>query len=122
MSDEARFSFTCKDRAGNLLTVRGDSAQEFLANLTSLEGFHFQALTDLSAEANGAGATATVLSTFPGSTVIEDQQLPNTPACKDCGAPTRYEEWTGKNGKAAGRKFKAYKCTQDKDHRPEWVN
>lgn len=122
MSDEARFSYTTKDRAGNLLTVRGDSPQEFLANLTSLEGFHMQALADLTADANATPALAAVVTAMPGAQIVQEQQLPNTPACKDCGAPTRYEEWIGKNGKAAGREFKAYKCTVDKDHRPEWVN
>jgi len=34
----------------------------------------------------------------------------------------RYEEWTGKQGKNAGKQFKAWKCTRDKDHKVNWVN
>jgi hypothetical protein len=126
LSEEARYSVTVKSRAGSLVTVRGDSAQEFLANITGLEGFHVSAIAELErlASEQATGDLNTVLTHLPGSQVVQDQQLPASvaPVCKDCGAPTRYEEWTGKNGKNAGRQFKAWKCVRDKDHRPEWVN
>ena len=122
--EEASYSVTVKDRAGNLITVRGASSEEFASNLRKLSGTHIAAITAISEAANSANAVSTVLQLMPGSEVIEEQQLPASvnPVCKDCGAPTRYEEWVGKNGKNAGKQFKAYKCTRDKDHRPEWLN
>jgi hypothetical protein len=130
--EEARFSYTTKDRAGNLLTVRGETAQEFVNNVTDLNGNVIAALVRLNELANSGAALSTILQTFPNAEVIRDeptyeppaQELPSSinPPCKDCGAPTRYEEWIGKNGKNAGKQFKAYKCTRDKDHRPDWLN
>jgi hypothetical protein len=130
--EEARFSYTTKDRAGNLLTVRGDTAQEFVNNVADLNSSVIAALVQLNELANGGAALTTILQTFPHAEVIKDepiyapsaQELPSSinPPCKDCGAPTRYEEWIGKNGKNAGKQFKAYKCTRDKDHRPDWLN
>ena len=69
---EAPFSFTTKVR-GDLLTVRGESVDEFASRLVELAS-HPQALdaiTDLQALGGTATAVTTVKESIPGATVVE---------------------------------------------------
>lgn len=144
LADEAKISHTVKTRSGDLFTVRGDTAAEFNQNVAEVIGTGSMEAASALFEAaqtvpgpvpHGEAAVsyepaapsyqaAPPQSFTPPWQDAGPQQLPGsmTPACQTCGAPTRYEEWVGKQGKNAGRQFKAYKCTRDKDHKPEWLN
>ena len=55
---EAAFSYTSKDPRGNLATVRGNSYEEFLANVNEAFGFGAQIVLDNFASAFGQSANA----------------------------------------------------------------
>lgn len=75
MSAESNFSFTTKVE-GDLLTIRGDSPDEFIKNLVSLGTV--PAVANLVSIIDGVAAVQAV---FPGSTVIESPQpTPVAPA------------------------------------------
>jgi hypothetical protein len=146
LSDDPCVSLTVKTRSGDLFTVRGATAAEFNKNVAEVIGLDamgaanalFEAAQGVPApvphgeaavpEAQPVGhySTPTVAPAAytPPWQDAGPQQLPGsmTPACENCGAPMRYEEWTGKQGKNAGKQFKAWKCTRDKDHKVNWVN
>lgn len=75
MSAESNFSFTTKVE-GDLLTIRGDSSDEFIKNLVSLGTI--PTVANLISIIDGVAA---VQATFPGSTVVETAQpTPVAPA------------------------------------------
>jgi len=146
LAEDAKISFTVKTRSGDLFTVRGDSAGEFAKNVAEVLGTNvagaastlFEAFQGVPAPVpHGEAATAALRESQPypweqqgyeppwnDAAPPAGQQLPAsmTPNCAGCGSAMRYEEWVGKNGKNAGRQFKAWKCTRDKDHPAQWVN
>lgn len=139
MADDARVSLTVKTRSGDLLTVRGDSAAEFSKNIGELVGSGaIAAANALFEAAQGVpgpvphGEQAAAPLTQPQESYTPPwqdagppaQQLPASlePRCETCGSAMRYEEWVGKQGKNAGKQFKAWKCTRDRDHKVQWVN
>lgn len=73
---EANYSFTAKTPAGNLLTVRGDSFEEFKSNIVAARNGNapaavkaFEAEVSARAATGHEEAVRTVTETFPGSAV-----------------------------------------------------
>jgi hypothetical protein len=125
---EAPFSVTLKTPRGNLVTVRADSALDWLANLqaagksgalseiSSIETF-------LAGQANptrpsGAPSGPPATAVAPSSPSSSGQELPSgfgTPKCVECGGETRFaqEGVSKKSGKA----YKRYACTANQLHK-----
>jgi hypothetical protein len=114
VSQEATFSYTLKTpKAGNLFTARGDTADEFVANLKA-------------AESSGALDLISRIETSltgepyrPRQQTREDrQELPAGFAdvkCKTCEAPTRFD----KEGvsQTSGKPYKRYLCSASALHK-----
>ena len=116
---EAPFSFTTKVR-GDLLTVRGETVDEFASRLIELASHPaaMDALTDLQALGGTAAAVTTVKESIPGATVVETTSnnqpyekndkygavftynLAEAPALPDGRGNYIKKVWTDKSGKA----------------------
>jgi len=126
VSDEHRISVTLKaggNTADPWIVVRGDTVQEVGDLIKGIrDNGVFGAVQRISAEfANGGQSTEsaveTVRESFPGAEVVSDQQLPDEHKCQTCGARAEFKSGTSK----AGKSYRMWKCTRDRDHQPEWV-
>ena len=129
-STEASFSVTVKTPKGNLVTVRGDTAADWVAHLTQAgESGALGIIAQIEASLVGQPAPARPAPAAPGpsenwqSTKQPAQELPagfGVPPCGVCGAPTRFD----KEGvsKQSGTPYKRYLCTTDTSHKATFTN
>lgn len=137
MSSEASYSVTVKTPKGNLVTVRGDTAGEWKANLeaagasgalsmvadieASLAGqprpTQAASGTQQASPATPSAQTATAAGQQPS------QELPagfGAPKCVECDEPTRFDK-AGVSQKS-GKAYKRYLCTDDPTHKATFTN
>lgn len=134
MSSESNFSFTTKIAGTDLFTVRGDTYDEFLQNLTlagSVSGIA-TLINHLDGSAttpvgNTEAAINLVQATFPGSTVIDAgagfSPVPPAPAAWDQpmappASPARgcpHGEMIKRTGTSAKGEWRAFFCPTPKD-------
>lgn len=139
MSQEANYSVTVKTPRGNLVTVRGDTAEEWVANLTGA-GTSGALVIIAGIEASLAGQSAPVppgpavqvpSPSGSGSVTVQDgkvvspQPAQELPAefgvkCDTCGAPARFEQ-EGVS-KKSGLPYKRYACTASQLHKATFTN
>lgn len=136
MSGESNYSFTAKTPAGNLLTFRGDSIEEFTAHLLTGADPSLPGLLE-SVEANlgnrpgapVAPPAAPVTAPAPAQPAPPSSGWGASAAPVDSGAPTCphgvrvYKE--GGGGNTGKRPWKAYMCPAPKGTpgacQPQWV-
>jgi uncharacterized protein YggE len=112
MSQESNFSYTLKTpRAGNLFTVRGDTADEAKANLdAAVSSGLLTTISQIEASLSGQPAPAAA----PQAPPAASQPAQELPAgfgvkCGTCGGATRFEQ-EGISRKS-GAPYKRYSCT-----------
>ena len=144
-SAEANYSVTVKTPKGNLVTVRGDSADEWKANLEAAgKSGALATIAEIERGLSAAQAsrpaavppTATPSVAPPAaapsnpasparSAVVlndDDQQLPagmGEPACETCGGPTRFDK-EGISQKS-GKPYRRYLCKTNQLHASTFV-
>lgn len=132
MSQEANYSVTVKTPRGNLVTVRGDTADEWVANLTKA-GTSGALVIIAGIEASLAGQPAPAApkpppaAPGPSENWAENQRQPaqELPAefgvkCDTCGAAARFEQ-EGVS-KKSGLPYKRYACTASQLHKATFTN
>lgn len=126
MSQEANYSVTVKTPRGNLVTVRGDTAEEWVANLTGA-GTSGALVIIAGIEASLAGQSAATPPSAPAvaaapAATQSGQELPAEfgVKCDTCGAPARFEQ-EGTSRKS-GLPYKRYACTANQLHKATFTN
>ena len=133
-SAEANYSVTFKTPKGNLITVRGDSALDWVANLNAAGsggalGIISQIEASLSGQATPSPAPLAPASapdvTYvgPGSHAPKpSQELPEGYGvkCTECGGATRFVQ-EGRS-KQSGQPYKRYACTVNQLHKSTFTN
>ena len=121
MSQEANYSVTVKTLKGNLVTVRGDTADEWKANLeaASTSG----ALGVIKQIEAGLAAAAAAQPAEPAKPAQELPQGFTNPPCSTCGGatephPTKHEGTSPQSGKP----YKRYVCTTSQLHKNTFIN
>jgi len=127
-STEADFSVTVKTPKGNLVTVRGDSADEWLANLNAAGASGaLGVIAQIEASLSGQSfpVTASTAGPQPAARTPSQpaQELPAGFAevkCVECQAPTRLvQEGTSKK---SGNPYKRYSCTVNQLHKSTFTS
>ena len=126
MSQEANFSYTLKTpKAGNLFTIRGDSAEEAKVNLDAAVKSGLLAkireIEDgliLAGQGNPpAGQEPTAPATAPPSNPAPQGSL--NPACPTCGGAT--VEKSGNGSRGPWRGYFCQNSTRDNKHEVVWA-
>jgi hypothetical protein len=140
VSQEANFSVTVKTPRGNLVTVRGDGALDWVANLKAAGesgalGLIGQIEASLASEPAAAGPGPAVQVPAPGgqgTVTIQDGQIvsQSRPAqelpadygvkCDTCGAPAKFEQ-EGVS-RQSGKPYRRYRCTANALHKATFTN
>jgi hypothetical protein len=123
-STEANFSVTFKTAKGNLVTVRGDSASDWTANMSAAStSGALGMIGDIEGSLSGRPAApappkaAKPADPAPGG----EQRLPDSFSsvpCKICQAPTRVER---KVSPKDGNTYDIFNCTASQLHKPAFV-
>jgi hypothetical protein len=125
---EAPYSYTLKTpKGGNLLTIRGDGAEDFKANLEQLPARGILTLIS-QIEATLAGQPAKAAESRPAVAVTASvstggQELPSgfgAPKCVECGGETRFDK-EGVSQKS-GKAYKRFICTASALHKATFTN
>lgn len=126
-STEAAYSVTFKTPKGNLVTVRGGDADEWVVNLNaaaSSGALTVIAQIEASLAGQPAPPAARPTAAAPSSPAKQaDQELPPGFAgvkCGTCGAEARFE----KEGisSQSGQPYKRYRCTANQLHKATFTN
>jgi hypothetical protein len=127
-STEANFSVTVKTPKGNLVTVRGDSAVDWVANLNAAAssgalGIISQIEASLAGQAAPAKPAPAATATQPAAQAQPAQELPDGFAdvqCSTCQAPAKFmQEGISKQ---SGARYKRYACTANALHKATFTN
>lgn len=145
MSQEANYTVTVKTPRGNLVTVRGDTADEWVANLTKA-GTSGALVIIAGIEASLAGQPPSPTPPPASGTQQGSQARPSAPTatagaspvqtapsaapqelpaefgvkCDTCGAAARFEK-EGVSGRS-GLPYKRYSCTASQLHKATFTN
>lgn len=131
MSQEANYSVTVKTPKGNLVTVRGDTAEGWVSNLV-LAGSSGALQLIASIEASLAGQPAKPAPAAPGPSENwqQTQQAAAQPAqelpagmgvkCDTCQGPARFDK-EGISPKSS-KPYKRYLCTTNALHKATFTN
>lgn len=130
MSQEANYSVTFKTPKGNLVTVRADTALDWVANLSSAEtSGALAAIVGIEASLAGRPAPKSAPA-GPGpsenwQSTQRAQPAQELPAgmgvkCDTCQAPARFDK-EGVSGKS-GRPYKRYSCTANALHKATFTD
>jgi hypothetical protein len=120
VSQEANYSVTFKTPRGNLLTVRGDTADEWKGNLAAA-GESGALIVIAGIEASLSGSPAPAQPSQPRA-AQSGQELPSgfDVKCETCGGPAKLvQEGTSKR---SGLPFKRYSCTTNALHKATFTN
>lgn len=124
MSAESSYSYTLKTpKAGNLFTVRGDTADEAKANLdAAVESGLLATIANIEASLAGQPASVKSAPAAPTAAPQSAQELPSGfgVKCDTCQAPAKFEQ-EGISRKS-GTAFKRYSCTVNQLHKATFTN
>lgn len=130
MSQEANYSVTVKTPKGNLVTVRGDTSEEWVANLAAAGasgalGMIASIEASLAGEVPKNPVIPAVDARIPSPAITTERLPQELPAgygvkCDTCQAPARFEQEG--ISKKSGTAYKRYSCTANQLHKTTFTN